>query len=168
MKKNVSKNVIKTCRATHSYHFKWLVMANAVCFYQNIQRVCVCVFIGVRMRKQKALSCLNLQKCISLLLLLFSSTTIRVRNSPLFWDTEKIKLKKLFPFVYLHTLGDVQCIRYLNLLFFHFVFTSPFLFNNFFQVFSFVAKRYKKNFFFISLLCVLWTMCMSDIFFFRF
>lgn len=82
-----------------------------------------------------------------------------------FGKSEKIKLKKLFPFVYLHTLGDVQCIRYLNLLFFQFVFTSPFLFNNFFQVFSFVAKRYKKTFF-SSLFCVYFELCAWAIFFF--
>lgn len=140
MKKNVSKNVIKTCRATHSYHFKWLVMANAVCFYQNIQRVCVCVFIGVRMRKQKALSCLNLQKCISLLFLLFSLTTIRVRNSPLFWEIGKNKTKKTFSVcLFAHSRGcAVHSIFELTL--FSVCFYLAFPFQQLFSGFLFCGK----------------------------
>lgn len=102
--------------------------------------VCVCVFIGVRMRKQKALSCLNLQKCISLLFLLFSSTTIRVRNSPLFWEIGKNKTKKTFSVcLFAHSRGcAVHSIFELTL--FSVCFYLAFPFQQLFSGFLFCGK----------------------------
>lgn len=57
--------------------------------------VCVCMFIGVRMRKQKALLS-EFAKMHFTSFFLFSSTSIRVRNSPLFGKIGKNKTKKLF------------------------------------------------------------------------